>query len=126
VAGPFFCDFHGPKERLLCKRPIGGTLAKCDPFGISSTSYWTGAAMIEQASGPRARAPELVIAQFSGELELAPGILESELMMVAGCVTFKWFVAILFLSAARIEAKIVRDMGVEGQTVVIKGPSLRP
>jgi len=82
--------------------------------------------MIEQASGPRARAPELVIAQFSGELELAPGILESELMMVAGCVTFEWFVAILFLSAVRIEAKIVRDMGVEGQTVVIKGPSLRP
>ncbi len=28
--------------------PIGGTLAKCDPFGIPSTSHWTGAAIIVQ------------------------------------------------------------------------------
>jgi hypothetical protein len=26
--------------------PIGGTLAQCDPFGIPSTSHWTGAAII--------------------------------------------------------------------------------
>jgi hypothetical protein len=26
--------------------PIGGTLAKCDPFGTPSTSHWTGAATI--------------------------------------------------------------------------------
>jgi hypothetical protein len=26
--------------------PIGGTLAKCDPFGTPSTSHWTGAAII--------------------------------------------------------------------------------
>ena len=29
--------------------PIGGTLAKCDPFGTSSTSPWTGAAIIVQS-----------------------------------------------------------------------------
>jgi hypothetical protein len=29
--------------------PIGGTLAKCDPFGIPSTSHWTGAAIIVQS-----------------------------------------------------------------------------
>src|SRR6185369_9929311 len=26
--------------------PIGGTLTECDPFGIPSTSHWTGAAII--------------------------------------------------------------------------------
>src|SRR6266700_3859420 len=29
--------------------PIGGTLAKCDPFGTPSTSHWTGAAIIVQS-----------------------------------------------------------------------------
>ena len=29
---------------------IGGTLAQCDPFGIPSTSHWTGAAIIVQSS----------------------------------------------------------------------------
>ena len=28
--------------------PIGGTLALCNPFGIPSTSHWTGAAIIVQ------------------------------------------------------------------------------
>src|SRR5437867_5224404 len=29
--------------------PIGGTLAKCDPFGTPSTSHWTGAAIIVES-----------------------------------------------------------------------------
>ncbi len=29
---------------------IGGTLTQCDPFGIPSTSHWTGAAIIVQWS----------------------------------------------------------------------------
>jgi hypothetical protein len=41
---------------------VGGTLTRCDPFGIPSTSHWTGAAIIEQfprtksciVTGPRA------------------------------------------------------------------------
>ena len=33
---------------LVC--PIGATLAECDPFGIPSTSHWTGAAIIVQFS----------------------------------------------------------------------------
>ena len=28
---------------------IGGTIAKCDPFGTPSTSHWTGAAIIVQS-----------------------------------------------------------------------------
>jgi len=28
--------------------PVGDTLAQCDPFGIPSTSHWTGAAIIVQ------------------------------------------------------------------------------
>ena len=46
---------HAVRESLLALKratllvyPIGGTLAGCDPFGISSTSHWTGAAIIEQ------------------------------------------------------------------------------
>jgi hypothetical protein len=35
------------RDRARCV-PIGGTLAKCDPFGIPSTSHWTGAAIIVQ------------------------------------------------------------------------------
>src|SRR5881397_4454893 len=30
--------------------PIGGTLAKCAPFGTPSTSHWTGAAIIVKGS----------------------------------------------------------------------------
>ncbi len=30
--------------------PIGGTLAKCDPFGTPSTSHWTGVAIIAKCS----------------------------------------------------------------------------
>jgi len=33
----------------LPSRPIGATLAKCDPFGTPSTSHWTGAAIIVQS-----------------------------------------------------------------------------
>ena len=42
-----------------------------------------------------------LIGQFSGELELAPGVLVSGLMIVAGCATYEWFVAILLLGARR-------------------------
>ena len=38
-------DDHYSK-RHLAGAPIGGTLAKCDPFGTPSTSHWTGAAII--------------------------------------------------------------------------------
>jgi hypothetical protein len=46
-------------NRSLCVRHIddlriGRTLAPCDPFGIPSTSHWTGAAIIVQES-PRTR-----------------------------------------------------------------------
>ena len=35
--------------RLPCSSiTIGGTLAECDPFGIPSTSRWTGAVIIGQ------------------------------------------------------------------------------
>jgi hypothetical protein len=37
------------KDRRPPVYPIGGTLAKCDPFGIPSTSHWTGAAIIVQS-----------------------------------------------------------------------------
>ena len=42
-----------------------------------------------------------LIGQFSGALELAPGVLVSGLMIVAGCATYEWFVAILLLDARR-------------------------
>src|SRR6516162_3835699 len=42
-----------------------------------------------------------LIGQFSGDLELAPGVLVSELMIVAGYATYQWLVAILFLGARR-------------------------
>ena len=32
----------------MLAHPIGGTLASCGPFGIPSTSHWTGAAIIVQ------------------------------------------------------------------------------
>jgi hypothetical protein len=34
----------------LGSRTQPDTLAKCDPFGIPSTSHWTGAAIIVQCS----------------------------------------------------------------------------
>jgi hypothetical protein len=30
--------------------PVGDTLTQCDPFGIPSTSHWTGAAIIVKFS----------------------------------------------------------------------------
>jgi hypothetical protein len=30
--------------------PVGDTLTQCDPFGIPSTSHWTGAAIIRSTS----------------------------------------------------------------------------
>src|SRR3982074_972718 len=38
-----------PRARYAPVYPIGGTLAKCEPFGTPSTSHWTGAAIIVQS-----------------------------------------------------------------------------
>src|SRR5712691_4455898 len=47
TAAIVFCDhFFSDTSPVY---PIGGTLAKCDPFGTPSTSHWTGAAIIVQS-----------------------------------------------------------------------------
>jgi hypothetical protein len=41
--------YRGIANGMSGKR-IAGTLAQCDPFGIPSTSHWTGAAIIVPGS----------------------------------------------------------------------------